>query len=347
MATVDERVLPSRIREYLWAVDIVQRRFTKELERYCSDEFVHERYSKFIRERDPILHPLITGMEDDSLQEVYVSFYSIYQTLATQTRFWLEASIAEILVHQVREFGRSVSHLFTQNMLAEAGGYRDAKTVADIGEYELEHVVGKKEWLVDIKDEALETAKDLVGKYDRKYDRGAVKPTEDKRARLERELIDVDKEEKQTVIRSVRGQETASHKLYCDLLVVEPDQLDGQSRVCAFRFVNPKTFEKRAERKEERLNLLRLMAYLVQEKILRTPESIEVQIAEIVPRPSPSSKGILGFPYFTSSSYWTADRFWAQYIDVPFEVIEWAIRDIGQRVLADRLRGLTRSMRDR
>ena len=58
MATVDERVLPSRIREYRWAVDIVQRRFTKELERYCSDEFVHERYSKFIRERDPILHPL-------------------------------------------------------------------------------------------------------------------------------------------------------------------------------------------------------------------------------------------------------------------------------------------------
>lgn len=76
MATVDEKVLPSQFQEYCWAVEIVQRIFTKELEPYCSPEFVHERYSKFIRECDPIHHPLVTGMEDGPLEEVYVSFYS-------------------------------------------------------------------------------------------------------------------------------------------------------------------------------------------------------------------------------------------------------------------------------
>ncbi len=340
MATVDERVIPSGLRNYNWAIDIVQRIFTKELERYCSPQFVHERYSKFVRERDPIRYPLVTGMDDEPLEEVYVSFYSIYQTIATQTRFWLEASIAEILVHQVRVFGRPVTHLFTQNMLSDCGGFNHSKKAADIGEDELEHATGKKEWLVDLKEGSIETAKELVSKYDRKYDRGVVRQDETKRTRLERELVGVDRGEMQAMIQSVRGDDTASHKLYCDLLVVEPDQLDNQVRVRAFRFVNPKTFGKRSDHKEERLNLLRLLGYLVQEKILRTPDTIEVQIAEIVPRPSPSSQGILGFPYFTSSSYWIADRFWGEYVGVPFDVIEWAIRDIGQRVLAERLRGL-------
>lgn len=340
MATVDERPIPSGHSNYNWAIDIVQRIFAKELERYCSPEFVHERYSKFARERDPILYPLVTGMDDKPLEEVYVSFYSIYQTIATQTRFWLEASIAEILLHQVRAFGRSVTHLFTQNMLSDCGGFDRAKTVADIGEYELEHVAGKKEWLVDLKEVSIETAENLVSKYDRKYDRGAVRQDETKRPQLERELVGVDREEMLAMIHSVKGKGTASHKLYCDLLVVEPDQLDSQVSVRAFRFVNPKTFGKRSDRKEERLNLLRLLGYLVQEEILRAPETIEIQIAEIVPRPSPSSKGILGFPYFSSSSYWMADRFWGDYVGVPFNVIEWVIRDIGQRVLAERLRGL-------
>ena len=178
MATVGERVLPRQFQEYRWAIDIVQRIFAKELEQYCSPEFVHERYSKFVRERDPIRYPLVTGMDDEPLEQVYVSFYSIYQTIATQTRFWLEASIAEILVHQVRAFGRPATHLFTQNMLSDCNGFDRSKTIADIGEYELEHVTGKKEWVVDLKEVAIETAKDLVSTYDRKYDRGAVSEVE-------------------------------------------------------------------------------------------------------------------------------------------------------------------------
>jgi hypothetical protein len=339
MATNDVRVVPSEFKEFRWAVEIVQRRFTMELERYCCDRFVHERYLTFERDRDPILHPLVIGMEDVPLQKAYVSFFSIYQTLATQTRFWLEAVIAELLVHQAIEFGHSATEVFTQNMLADGNGYVRGRTVADVGDTKLEHVVGKKEWLVTLKNQILETAKDLVDEYDRKYDRGAVKLKEPELVRLERELIDVDQQQMKKMKQSVRGQGTPSHKLYCDLLVVRPDLLDGEVRVRAFRLVNPKTFGERAKRKEERLNLLRLMGYLVQEEILRSPETIEVQIAEIVPRHSPS-KGISGFPYYTHRSYWTAYEFWDNYVKVPFDVIEWAIQDIGQRFLADRLREL-------
>ncbi len=339
MVTVEEKVLPSRFREYGWAVDIVQKRFAKELERYCSAEFVHDRYSKFIKEHDPILYPLVLGMENVPLQAAYVSFFSIYQTIATQNRFWLEAVIAEILVHQTREFGRSATEVFTQNMLVENNGYVRGKTVADIGEAELEHVVGKKEWFVTLKNEILVTAKDLVDDYDRRFDRGAMKLKEPELSRRERELIDVDQKEMQKMRQSVRGQKTPSHKLYCDLLVVGPDLLDGEVKVRGFRLVNPKTFGERATRKEERLNLLRLMGYLVEEEILRSPETIEVQIAEIVPRRS-SSRHTLGFPYFTHKSYWTAEVFWSHYIKVPFDVIEWAIQDIGQQFLAERLREL-------
>jgi hypothetical protein len=336
MATADLHALPAKFRDYHWAINIVQRRFARGLERFCSPQFVEERHRDFIAERDPILFPLVTGMQDQALQRVYVSFYSIYHTIATQTRFWLESAIADILIHQIRVFGRSVTHLFTQNMLADSGGFDGSKTVANIGDEELEHVAGKKEWRVDLKEAVISKAAELVSSYDRKYDQGSVKQEAADRSRLD----PVDRDEMAEIIRSVKGEATASHKLYCDLLVVGPDQLDGKVGVRAFRFINPKTFSKRAERKSERENLLRLLGYLVQEKILRTPETIKVQIAEIVPRPSPSSKGILGFPYFTQHSYWVAEQFWSQYIGVPFEVVEWAIRDIGQRVLADRLRDL-------
>lgn len=338
MATVDERTLPSGYEQYDWAAEIVRRRFTKELVKYCDESFVSQRYKNFRADHDPILYPLVEGMGDPRLQRAYVSFYAIYQTLATQSRFWLEAAISEILLHQHRKFGRAVTHLFNQNMLSD-WGINLGVTVDSLGEEQLEHVAGKKEWKVGINSQASDTAKDLVNAYDEKYDQGAVKLDLDQLGRLEAELTRLDLDEVRRMRRSVQGSAAKSFRLYCDLLVVGPDRHTGDVGVRAFRFVNPKTFGKRAERKETRLNLLRLMAYLVQEKIFRDPETIEVQVAEIVPRPR-SSKGLYGFPYFSTHSYWSADRFWNDYIGVPFSVVEWTIRDIGQRVLADRLQGI-------
>ena len=78
------------------------------------------------------------------------------------------------------------------------------------------------------------------------------------------------------------------------------------------------------------------MGYLVQErKIATIPEAIEVHVAEIVPRHSIQNI-TLGFPYFTKCSYWPAEQFWSCYIGVPFYVIQWAIENIGQRILSNR-----------
>ena len=338
MELLDERVMPAEIQKYDWAVDIVRRRFTEDLVRFSSDEFVQERYAEFLKERDPILHPLVMGMHDKALQQAYVSFYSIFQTVATQTRFWLEAAICDILIHQVRTFGRSVTQLFTQNMLAE-GGIDRRTTVADIGEAQLEHVSGKKQWLVNSKEESYRTAEKLVSEYDRKYDRGAVNLRKDELYRLEPDLIELDHQQMGRMKHSVRGTTIVPHKLDCDLLVVGQDNKQHDVSVRAFRFVNPKTFTKREKRKEERINQLRLMGYLVQEMIGTAPDAIEVQIAEIVPR-QPRLNGPLGFPYFTKCSYWLGNRFWTEYIQVPFGVIEWTIEDVGQRILSDQLRKL-------
>jgi hypothetical protein len=338
MALLDERVMPEEIEQYDWAVEIVRRRFTEDLVRFSSEEFVQERYSEFLKQHDPILYPLVMGMHDKPLQMAYVSFYSIFQTVATQTRFWLEAAITDILIHQFRQVGQSATQLFTQNMLAE-GGFDRVTTVADIGEAQLEHVSGKKQWLVNSKAVSFNSAGDLVSEYDEKYDRGAVNLRKRDLYQLEPELIELDHEQMRRMRHSVQGTRIVSHKLDCDLLVVGQDDRRNEVSVRAFRFVNPKTFTKREKRKEERINLLRLMGYLVQEKIAKNPDAIEVQIAEIVPRPS-RLNGPTGFPYFTKCSYWPADRLWSEYIRVPFRVIEWAIEDVGQSILSDRLRSL-------
>jgi hypothetical protein len=338
MATVDEKTLPIGYEQYEWAAEIVRQRFMKEIKGYCDESFVSKRYQKFHADHDPILYPMVEGMGDPRLQRAFVSFFAIYQTLATQSRFWLEAAISDILIHQHRRFGRPMTHLFTQNLLIDRG--LDLGVGVDsIGEERLEHVTGKKEWKVGIKTEALATATSLVTAYDEKYDKGAVDLDQTQLGRLEGELLRLDRDEFCHMRTSIRGREAKPHKLHCDLLVVGPDQQDGEVRVRAFRFVNPKTFAKRADRKEERLNLLRLMAYLVQEKVFRDPETIEVQMAEIVPRRT-TLKGVYGYPYFTAQSYWSADRFWNEYIGVPFRVLEWTINDIGQELLAVRLRDI-------
>jgi hypothetical protein len=338
MALSEEGIMPEEVERYDWAVKIVQRRFTEDLVRFSSDEFVQERYSEFLKEHDPILYPLVMGMHDEPLQRAYVSFHSIFQTVATQTRFWLEAAITDILIHQFRQVGQSATQLFTQNMLAERGFDRQT-TVANIGEDQLEHVSGKKQWLVNSKAESFHTAEKLVSEYDRKYDRGAVNLRKGDLYRLEPELIELDHEQMRRMRHSVRGTKIVSHKLDCDLLVVGPDHKQNEVSVRAFRFVNTKTFTKRETRKEERINLLRLLGYLVQEKIATNPYAIEVQIAEIVPRQSRLT-GPLGFPYFTKCSYLEGNRLWDEYIQVPFRVIEWAVQDVGQNFLSERLRKL-------
>src|SRR5262245_56526234 len=83
--------------EYGWAIKIIRERFAVGLEAICAKEFLDERYQEFQRKNDPIYAELLDGMEDEALAKTFVSYWTIGQTMATQSRFWLEAAIAEII----------------------------------------------------------------------------------------------------------------------------------------------------------------------------------------------------------------------------------------------------------
>lgn len=82
-------------------------------------------------------------MQDESLVKAFVSYWAIAQTMATQSRFWLEDAIAEIVVHQCKYFGRDASHVYWQKTLG-MGHFAAQTHVSEIGERELEHHQGRK-----------------------------------------------------------------------------------------------------------------------------------------------------------------------------------------------------------
>jgi hypothetical protein len=125
----------------------------------------------------------------------------------------------------------------------------------------------------------------------------------------------------------------------CNLLVIEPDLLNREPHVWAIRFVNPKTIAQHATRKEERANLLRLCAWLVQKRLVPKRSSIHVQVAELVPR-HVGWEWLDHYPdYFSPLTYWSSERLW-QFIGVPFDVVPLAIHDVARVRLLEGLKEL-------
>jgi len=76
------------------------------------------------------------------------------------------------------------------------------------------------------------------------------------------------------------------------------------------------------------VNLLRLYAYLVQEKLLRKPTAIRVCVAELLPRMGSDFDRYDYYPdYFSPHTYWNSNQLW-QFIGVPFGVVSQAIQNV-------------------
>jgi hypothetical protein len=333
-------------RAYPWAVEIVRKRFSAGLESICDPRFLSRRYEQFLAKNDPIYVDLLQGMEDERLSRTFVSYWTIAHTLATQSRFWLEDSVAEIILYQVNELEtREATHVFSQSMLSD--GYlkrMEEKRVSEIGEYECEHLSDRTPWRPTIKTSALETVDLLVGQQERE-------PVEERKPFEARGMDDA--KNKQAVSRdmecldkiavSFRGEGVSEITLQCNLLVIEPDKLDGQPHAWAFRFVNPRTLSAHPSRRQERANILRLHALLVQEKILRDPRSIRVAAAELLPRHTGGAGFKDRYPtYFSSLTYWSTERVW-EFIGVPFEVVSAAILDVAKE-FRERLKASLRAL---
>lgn len=135
---------------------------------------------------------------------------------------------------------------------------------------------------------------------------------------------------------AIAGIDVENQKLQCSLLIVEPDQADRRPHVTAYRFINPKTFSSHEKRKQERVNLLRLYAYLCQEKPFRDPHSVKVYVTELLPRDTGDFDGLDHYPdYFSSETYLSSDEFWKR-LGVPFSAVKSAISDVAQE-FRDRL----------
>jgi hypothetical protein len=312
-----------------WAVKIVRGHFAEGLERICDRHFLDERYLEFLRKQDPVYTALLDGMKDEALAKTFVSYWTIGQTMATQSRFWLEDSIAEIIVHQAENLERPVREVYSQAMLGTSEYPKSMIPIAMFGEWKREHLSERSPWRPAIQEQALSEIDVLVGKQERQPP-----PTREllKAWRLSREgsaeAVSRDRKELARVYSSLSGPPATETPVQCNLLVIEPDRLDREPHAWGIRFINPKTIAQHATRKQERVNLLRLYALLVQEKIMRDPRSIRVCVAELLPRMGGRDSP---YPdYFSPATYWSSKQLWDDFIGVPFGVVSIAIREEAQ-----------------
>ncbi len=325
------------LREYGWAVEIVQNWFKRGIADLFGPSYSADRYQAFLEEKDPITFPFIKGLDNEPLARTFVSYAKLYQTLTTQCRFWLDAAVAEMILCQYQRHGRPVSHLYTQGFLAN--GWLDMKkTIADIGEEEKQHLADSRPWKARVQRTALRAVNHCVDEYEETFvltrKSSRVRTWDSEAAAL---FDKRDREELQIVASALLRPPYSSVRLHCNLIVVEPNSADDSVHAYAFRFVNPKTFNGFAKRKDERANLLRLYAFLVQEKPFREPVTIRPIVAELFPRSSDAS-ATGGYPdYFSPLTYWSSEMLW-RFIGVPFGVVSLAIELVARelRPLLDR-----------
>lgn len=329
--------------DHTWAGEIIRNRFAEGLQRICDPVFLADRYAAFQRRQDPVYTGLLEGMKDPALAKTFVSYWTIAHTMATQSRFWLENAVTEILVRQVRERQRELWGVYSQAMLS-SGMLEGKVSVADLGEDFLEQLPPATAWRVPIQQAALREIDVMVGEQERERRQEDRKPFTPREWDDEKNALAIsrDRQHLATVVNALKGPPVQEATLQCNLLVIEPDRLDGAVHAWAFRFVNPKTVASHAARKQERVNMLRLYAYLVQEKILRDPRSLKVGVAALVPRKADSAYQDHYPDYFSTETYWSTERLW-KFIGVPFSAATKAIDDVAgefRQRLKDGLRGL-------
>lgn len=331
------------------SVEIIRSEFEDGLRVCCHESSIERGYWNFVNESDPIMSPLIEGMQNRRLERTFVSYSRIYDTITTRSRFWLSASLVKIILLQSKRFGTPVSHLFTRKSLAKEG-FNWNSTIADMGDASIEHLVGgtgSRKWKVKLGSSANDRIGELGKDYRSQYDDAPrYSPVSEHDPVLLGSLIAQDKSEMDSVV-SLLGKDLpgsgstateATVPLECDLLIISPHRPSDRYSIVAIRFVNPKTFKAKGEIIESRLNLLQLKAFLAQQKPERPIDSINTWLCEIVDRNIPR-----GYPFFSPLTYLSATQFWDGFIRVPFRRVRGAIEAIGQEVLARSLTDLLSS----
>lgn len=331
MATAESQACAS----HPWAVDLVDARFQRGLENVFNKAFVESRFDVFVARSDPVYATLLQGISDERVARVMVGNWIVAHTMATQSRFWLEDAIVDLLYARcAREpLPQLRPRIYSLHMLAE-GWYSNRKSLWDAGEQWREQLHGTRAWHPLIQEQALREIDMIVGDETRAYDTSPVNRGD--------QSLQMSQEADQAALdraASALGGSAKRTTIRCNLLFIEPEVADHEPHAWGIRYINPTTFNQGATIKEERMNLLRLRAYLAQEKPFRAPGKVRVVAADLVPRSAntPGREAAL----FSPLTRWTGHTLW-DFLQVPFAAVTAGIRRAGAAMEAQLREELTR-----
>ena len=93
-----------------WAVDIIAQHFHGGLERVFDGKRIKKNFAQDTRRSDPIYSKLLESSGQD-VYETFMAFWRLAQTFSTQSRFWLEQALCDIVRKQREKFGVQVYSL--------------------------------------------------------------------------------------------------------------------------------------------------------------------------------------------------------------------------------------------
>lgn len=318
-------------KDYPWAVELVAKRFGEGLERVFERVFVDNRFGRFALRADPVYVTLLEGMNDEGVARTMVGNWMIAHTLATQTRFWLEDAIVDLLYAKCAktENPKLRPHIYSLSMLGD-GWLAASKSIWEIGEKWREQIHGRGAWRPLIHESAVAECDAIAGEEERRFDAlppgtraygCSLSPKEDDAA-FARVASAIKGDRRPTLVR-------------CNLLFINPATATTVEQVWAIRYINPTTFGQSATVKAERVNLLRLSAYLAGEKPARKASQVRIVAADLLPRRTGDGSG-RSTAHFSARTRWSSEQLWA-FLDVPFNAVTAGIREAG-KAAADRLR---------
>ena len=215
-------------------VGIVHKRFAQGVAEVFADAFREERFPAFGRKADPVYSTLLAGMNDEGIARDLVEKWMISQTMLTQSRFWLEDVIVDVLWLQwssIPDLDQR-PQIYSLSML-RSGWYGSPTSLWNVGENWRAHVVGRGQWTQRIGLKALAAAEAAVSQQEARFD--AVMERREAGHDVAAHLTPEQDRAAFARVHDALGGDHRATALKCNLLVIEPETDVTPGRVTGIR----------------------------------------------------------------------------------------------------------------